>query len=71
MESETALRLMLPVEGRERTWRDNTCDIVLGDHREQFNDMTKEELVKWYMENADVNRNTMETILGAIKEASV
>lgn len=69
MESETALRIKLPVEGRERTWRDTTCDIVLGDRREQFNDMTKEELVKWYADNADMNRNSMGTIIGALKEA--
>lgn len=70
MEWETALCIVLPVEGRERTWRDQTCDIVLGDRREQFNDMTREQVIEWYKQNKDKHPNSMGQLIAAIKEAA-
>jgi hypothetical protein len=64
MEWETAIRVNkdLP-EGRERTWKDNSCDIIRGDWRDELSTMNREELLEWYRDNIDGNRNSMETIL--------
>lgn len=67
-EWETAFCENLPVEGRPRTWKDRTCEIVLGDRREEFNDMTLEQVREWYAKNAATNKNSMETLLDALKE---
>lgn len=67
MEWETAIRVNkdLP-EGQERTWRDNSCDIIRGDHREELSTMNREELIGWYHTNINGNKNSIETILDAL-----
>ena len=67
MEWETAIRVKKDIpEGQERTWRDTTCDIIGGDRREELSTMNKEELLEWYSNNINGNRNSMETILEAL-----
>ena len=44
--------------------------IICGDWRHELNDMPKEQLRDWYAKNIDGNRNSMETFMEAVREAS-
>ncbi len=69
MEWETAINFLLPVEGRARKWNDRDCLIIAGDRRAELETMPESELRTWYAANIEGNRNMMETILHAVKEA--
>lgn len=69
MEWETALVFIHEVEGRERTWKDRDCLIIAGDRREELASMPKEHLCQWYADHIEGNRNSMETLLEALKPA--
>lgn len=45
---ETAIVFKHPVEGRARTYKDADFLILDGDHREELDQMPKEQLREWY-----------------------
>ena len=67
MEWETALVFIHEVTGRKRTWKDRDCLIISGDRRAELTNIPKEQLRQWYADNIDGNRNSMETLLEALK----
>lgn len=70
MEWETAIVFMIQPGSRPKRWEsdDRDCLIIAGDRRKELNDMPKEQLRQWYADNIDGNRNSMETIIHALKQ---
>ena len=52
------------------TWKDRDVLIIGGDRREELATMPKEQLREWYAANIDGHRNSVETILEAMKSSS-
>lgn len=67
MEWETAICWHLPVVGRDRTWKDRKCLIIAGDRRDELAALVEDELAVWYYSNIEGHRNSMETLLEALK----
>jgi hypothetical protein len=69
MEWETALVFKIEPGSRPKRWEsdDRDCLIIRGDRRAELDDMPKEQLHQWYEDNINGNRNSMETLLEAIK----
>lgn len=72
MEWETALVFIIEPGSRARRWKsdDRDCLIIGGDRREELAALPKEQLRDWYAANIDGNRNSLETLLEAAREAS-
>jgi hypothetical protein len=70
MEWETAIVFIIEPGSRPKRWAsdDRDCLIIAGDRREELKDMPKEQLRDWYATHIDGNRNSMETILHALRE---
>lgn len=66
-EWETAIVFVHEVTDRPRTWKDRDCLIIAGDRRRELNDMPKNQLRAWYAANIEGNRNSMETIIEALR----
>ena len=66
-EWETALVFLHDVQGRKPTINDRDCLIIAGDRRAELASMTKDKLREWYASNIDGNRNSMETVLEALR----
>jgi len=68
-EWETALVFMLEPDDRVRRgeWDDRDCLIIRGDWREELATMPKCELKEWYKSNINGNKNSIETLLEALK----
>jgi hypothetical protein len=49
--------------------RDFECHIIAGDRRRELENMPKELLMPWYTANIEGNRNSMDTLLEALKAA--
>lgn len=71
-EWETALVFIIEPGSRTKRFESDDRDLLIihGDRREELATMPKEQLRDWYKRNIDGNRNSMETILNAIKEAN-
>lgn len=69
MEWETAIVFIIEPGSRPKRWEsdDRDCLIIAGDRREELATIPKEHLLQWYADNIDGNRNTMGTILEALK----
>ena len=72
MEWETAIVFIIEEGSRPKRWGsdDRDCLIIGGDRREELATMPKEQLRDWYAANIDGNRNSMETVLHALKPNS-
>ena len=68
MEWETAIVIVHEVP--TPTWKDRDCLIIKGDRRDELATMPKCELRKWYDANIDGNRNSMETVIEALKDST-
>ena len=70
MEWETALVFVIEPGSRPKRWEsdDRDCLIIGGDRREELATMPKEQLRDWYAAHIDGNRNSMETVLHALKQ---
>jgi len=66
-EWETAICFRHPPEGRKETWKDREVLIIRGDRREELNDVPEDQLRQWYQDHIDGNRNSMETMIEALK----
>lgn len=69
MEWETAILTRKPEAERDGTWKDISCKIIIGDHRDELGTMPKDQLMPWYEQHISGNRNSMETLLEALKPA--
>lgn len=69
MEWETAIVFVIEPGGRPKRWEsdDRDCLIIAGDRREELAMMPKEQLRKWYDDNINGNRNSLETLLHAAR----
>ena len=74
MEWETAIVFIRddtdPLKGKRGKWDDREVLIIAGDRRDELTDIPKGELRQWYQANIEGNKNSMETILDGIKEAT-
>lgn len=67
-EWETALCLKPEVRPKDwPDWKRYDCLIIGGDRREELGSMPLNELRDWYLQNIDGNRNSMGTLLEAIR----
>lgn len=73
MEWETAIVFVIEPGSRPKRWEsdDRDCLIIGGDRREELEAMPKEQLREWYAATIDGNRNSMETLLHALKQQNV
>ncbi len=71
MEWETAIVFIIEEGSRPKRWAsdDRDCLIIAGDRREELATMPKEQLRQWYADNISGNRNSIETILEAVKSS--
>ena len=69
MEWETAIVFIIEDGSRPKRWKsdDRDCLIIGGDRREELATMPKEQLRQWYEDNINGNRNSMGTLLHAIR----
>lgn len=69
MEWETAIVFIIEPGSRPKRWEsdDRECLIIAGDRREELAHMPKESLRDWYAANINENRNSLETMLHALK----
>jgi hypothetical protein len=67
MEWETALVFRTIPTDRKETWKDREVLIIAGDRRQELNDMPLEQLKPWYYANIEGNRNSMESLIKALK----
>lgn len=67
MEWETALVFCVPPEQRP-AGKDCETLIIRGDWREELEGMPKEQLRDWYAAHIEGNRNSMDSILHALKQ---
>ncbi len=71
MEWETAIVFIIEEGSRPKRWEsdDRDCLIIAGDRRDELASMPKEQLREWYATNINGNRNSMETVLEAVKQS--
>lgn len=69
MEWETAIVMLIDPGSRPKRWEsdDRDCLIIAGDRRTELADVPEERLRSWYAEKIEGNRNSMETVLHALK----
>lgn len=69
MEWETALVFVIEPGSRPKRWESDNCDVLIiaGDRREELATLPKDQLRDWYAANIEGNRNSMETILEALR----
>jgi hypothetical protein len=69
MEWETAIVFIIEDGSRPKRWKsdDRDCLIIGGDRREELATMPKEQLRQWYEDNINGNRNSMGTLLHALR----
>lgn len=69
MEWETALVFIIEEGSRPKRWEgdDRDCLIIGDDWRDELAEMPKEQLRAWYAAHIDGHRNSMETIIHALK----
>lgn len=58
-----------PEKYKHGKWDDRECLIVRGDHREELEDKTEQEIMEWYAAHSH-GKNSFETLMGAIQESS-
>lgn len=70
MEWETALVFIIEPGSRPKRWESDDRDVLIiaGDRREELATMPKEQLRDWYAANIDGNRNSIETVIHALKQ---
>lgn len=70
MEWETALVFVIEPGSRPKRWESDDRDVLIiaGDRREELATMPKEQLRDWYAANIGGNRNSMETLIHALKQ---
>jgi hypothetical protein len=66
-EWETAIVFINDTFGLPRSWKDSECLIISGDRRKELCYMPEEKLGEWYVNNINGNRNSMETLMEALK----
>jgi hypothetical protein len=71
MEWETAIVIKIDTGSRPKRWAtdDRDCLIIAGDRREELAKMPKEQLREWHAAHIDGNRNSMDTVLNALKQS--
>ncbi len=69
-EWETAIVMLIEPGSRPKRWEsdDRDCLIIAGDRRAELANVTEENLRSWYVANIEGNRNSMETLLHALKQ---
>ena len=70
MEWETAIVMLIEPGSRPKRWEsdDRDCLIIAGDRRAELADVPEERLRSWYAENIEGNRNSMESLLHALRQ---
>lgn len=71
MEWETALVFLIEPGSRPKRWNSDDRDVLIirGDWRDELTTVPKNQLRAWYAARIDGNRNSMETILHAMKNS--
>ena len=70
MEWETAIVFRIAEGSRPKRWASDDRDVLIirGDWRDELAEMPKERLRGWYEENICGNRNSIETVIEALKQ---
>ena len=70
MEWETAIVFIIDDGSRPKRWPSDDRDVLIirGDWRDELAGMPKDRLREWYADRIDGNRNSIETVIEAMKQ---